>query len=149
VQQKLVGSSHFQQWAARMHPYVEFTERATTGEDLVQAIPKDELQVVVLAGDDRPLLPLFRPYSLHRKVLFLPPHAPPRDLNQLETRYVITGGGVEISYPELCAYLKNTDDYQLVMEREYTSKLARGPETWRLYRRNPSGGQLLPDSVPK
>ena len=59
-----------------MDPYNLLTpERAHTGEALVQAIPADEPALVVLVGEDRPLLALFRPYSLGRDVLLLASHA--------------------------------------------------------------------------
>ena len=112
----------------------------------MQMIPKNENRVVVLAGDDQPLLPLFRPYSLHRKLLFLPPHAAPPDLNQLDIRYVVIGGGAEVEYPELCEYLKTTNDYELMMQQDYTYKLARGPDTWRLYQRRQITNEIPPNA---
>jgi hypothetical protein len=136
VQQQLAGTPRFQRLAQQMEPYIEYSERADTGEALMQAIPRNACRVAILVGDDRPLLPLFRPYSLHRELLFLPPHAAPRDLNGLAADYVVTGGGAEVEYPELLEYLKATNDWQLIMEKDYISKLARGPESWRLYRLN-------------
>jgi hypothetical protein len=135
VQQKLAHSPRFHHLAEQMNPYLEFSRRADTGESLMQQIPSDEHQVVVLVGDDRPLLPLFRPY-LKRQMLFLPPHATPKELNQLGARYVVVGGGAEVEYPELCDYLAKSGDYDLVMKRDYTSKLARGPEPWMLFCRH-------------
>jgi hypothetical protein len=136
VQQQLAGTPRFQRLAQQMEPYIEYSERADTGEALMRAIPFSARRVVILVGDDRPLLPLFRPYSLHRELLFLPPHATARDLNGLAADYVVTGGGAEVEYPELLEYLKATNDWRLVRQQDYTSKLARGPEIWRLYRRN-------------
>ena len=136
VQQELSGSPRFHRVAELMKPYLEYSERADTGEELMQAIPAEEHQVVVLVGDDRPLLPLFRPYSLHRELLFLPPHCTPEELQQAGARYVVVGGGAAVEYPELCSYLAKSGDYKLVKHRDYTSKLVRGPEAWLLYRVN-------------
>jgi uncharacterized protein YozE (UPF0346 family) len=58
---------------------------------------------------------------------------------------VIVGGGAEEQYPELCSYLEQSGDYELVLSHDYTSKLARGPETWKLFRRK----VLLPVSAYK
>jgi len=96
-------------------------------------------------GEDRPLLALFRPYSLARDVLLLLPHANQRELNHLQVNYVITGGAAAESYPELCRYLEQSGDYELVARRDYISKLACGAETWRLFRRK----TLLPVSAYK
>jgi hypothetical protein len=136
MQQELAGHPRFHCLAEPLKAYLQFSERASTGEELMRAMPADEPQVVVLVGDDRPLLPLFRPYSLKRRLLFLPPHATPKELNQLGARYVVVGGGAEVEYPELCDFLAKSGDYQLVMARDYTSKLVRGPEPWKLFLRN-------------
>jgi hypothetical protein len=111
----------------------------------VQAIPASEPAVAVLIGEDRPLLPLFRPYSLGRDVLLLAPHAGQRELNRLQVNYVIVGGGAEEKYSELCSYLEQSGDYDLVLSHDYTSKLVRGAETWKLFRRK----ALLPVSAYK
>lgn len=134
AQQELAATPRFQRLAERMNPYLKYSERAVTGEELMQAVPDDEPAVVVLLGEDRPLLPLFRPYSQKTRLLFLPPHATPRALNGLGARYIVVGGGADESYPELCTYLAQSGDYELVARRDYTSKLVRGPETWTLYR---------------
>ena len=145
AQQALAESPRFNWLAKKMEPYTLVPERARTGEVLVQAIPASEPAVVVLVGGDRPLLPLFRPYSLGRDILLLPPHAVQRDLNRLPVNYVIMGGGAAEQYPELCSYLEQSDDYELVISRDYTSKLVRGAETWKLFRRK----ALLPVSAYK
>jgi hypothetical protein len=75
----------------------------------------------------------------------LPPHASPRELNRLNVNYVVVGGGAEEYYPELCAYLGQTNDYHLVDSRAYTSKLARGAELWKLYQRT-SSKPIVPSS---
>jgi len=64
VQQALAGSPRFNWLAKKMELYTLVPERARAGEALVQAIPASEPAVVVLVGEDHPLLPLFRPYSL-------------------------------------------------------------------------------------
>jgi hypothetical protein len=131
----LAASPRFAKLADRMKPYILFPERAHTGESIVRAIPENERQIVVLIGDDRPLLPLFYPYSLGRKVVLLLPQATPDDLNKTRINYVVAGGASEETYPELCHYLEQSSDYTLVLSTEYVSKLSRGPETWKLYRR--------------
>jgi hypothetical protein len=126
-----------------MELYTLVPERARTGEALMQAIPVSEPAVMVLAGGDEPLLALFRPYSLRRDVLLLPPHAVQRDLNHWQVNYVIVGGGAEEPYPELCSYVEQSGDYELVINHDYTSKLAIGADTWKLFRRK----VLLPVSA--
>jgi hypothetical protein len=128
-----------------MKLYTLVPERARAGEALVQAIPASEPAVVVLVGEDHPLLPLFRPYSLGRDILLFPPHAVQRDLNRWQVNYVIVGGGAAEQYPELCSYLEQSGDYELVLSHDYTSKLVRGAETWKLFRRK----VLLPVSAYK
>jgi hypothetical protein len=128
-----------------MEPYLLMPERARTGETLVQAIPRDEPAMVVLAGEDRPLLALFRPYSLGRNVLLLAAHANQGELNRWQVNYVIVGGGAEEQYSELCRYMEQSGDYELVLSHDYTSKLVRGAETWKLFRRK----VLLPLSAYK
>jgi hypothetical protein len=118
-----------------LEPYYKFSERATTGEELVRILPVGEVEIVVLAGEDRPLLPLFRPYFSGRKLVFLPRHSKPEKLNAVAANYVIVGGAAAEMYPELCDYLEKSGDFTLVLSRDYVSKLARGPETWKLYRR--------------
>jgi len=135
VHRALAEVPRFQRLAKVMEPYLLVPERARTGEALVQAIPSDEPAVVALVGEDRPLLALFRPYSLARDVLLLPPHANQRELNCLQVNYVITGGDAEAFYPELCRYLEQSDVYELVARHDYISKLACGAETWKLFRR--------------
>jgi hypothetical protein len=145
VHQALAQMPRFKVLATVMEPYFLMPERARTGEALVQAIPSDEPAVVALVGDDRPLLPLFRPYSLDRDVLMLVSHANQRELNCLRVNYVIVGGGAEEHYSTLCRYLEQSGDYELVASRDYTSRLARGAETWKLFRRK----VLLPVSAYK
>ncbi len=145
AQRALAESPRFNWLAEKMELYTLVTERARTGEALVQAIPDSEPAVGALVGVDRPLLPLFRPYSLGRDVLLLPRHASQRDLNRRQVNYVIVGGGAEVEYPELCGYLEQSGDYELVLSRDYTSKLVRGAETWKLFRRK----ALLPVSAYK
>lgn len=143
VHRALAEVPRFKGLAKVMEPYLLVPERARTGEALVRAIPGDEPAVVVLAGEDRPLLAFFRPYSLRRDVLLLAPHANQRELNRLQVNYVIVGGGAEEQYPELCRDLEQSSDYELVASHGYTSKLARGVETWKLFRRK----ALLPVSA--
>jgi hypothetical protein len=145
VHQALAATPRFKRLAKIMEPYLLIPERARTGEALVQAIPNNEPAVVVLAGEDRPLLAFFRPYSLERDVLLLAPYASQRELNRWQVNYVIVGGSAEGLYPELCDYLEQSGDYELVLSHDYTSKLARGPETWKLFRRK----VLLPVSAYK
>jgi hypothetical protein len=118
-----------------LQPYYHFSERATAGEDLVQMLPAGEVEIVVLTGGDRPLLPLFRPYFSGRKVILLPRHTKPEKLYGQTANYVIVGGMADRTYPELCNYLEKTDDYTLVLSHDYISVLSVGPETWKLYRR--------------
>ena len=134
---ELDRSVRFNWLDSKLEPYFKFTERATTARELITRIPLKEKQFVVLAGDDRPLLPMFRPYDSGRKVLFLSNHSAPDSLNQLAVNYVIIGGGAEDDFPELCAYLRQTNDFELIESRDYTSKLKRGAETWQLFRRRP------------
>ena len=51
---------------------------------------------------------------------------------------MIVGGGADETYPEICDYLEKSGDYILVLSHDYTSKLIRGAETWKLYRRTSS-----------
>jgi hypothetical protein len=57
------------------------------------------------------------------------------ELNQTPARYVLVSGMADLSFPEICAYLEHGGDFELVESAAYTSKLARGPQVWRLYRR--------------
>jgi hypothetical protein len=143
VHQALAEAPRFKRLAPIMEPYLLMPERARTGEALVRAIPVDEPAMVVLVGEDRPLLALFRPYSLGRNVLLLAKNASPRELNRQQVNYVIVGGGAEEQYPELCRYLEQSGDYELALSHDYTSKLSRGAETWKLFRRK----VLLPVSA--
>jgi hypothetical protein len=143
--QELSRSGRLSWLLSKLDPYFTFSARATTAREIVDAIPASEKQFAALVGNDRPLLPLFRPYSTGRKVCFLPPHASPRELNRLNVNYVVVGGGAEEYYPELCAYLGRTNDYHLVDSRAYTSKLARGAELWKLYQRT-SSKPIVPSS---
>jgi hypothetical protein len=145
VQHILAEAPRFKRLAKIMEPYLLVKERARTGEALVQAMPVDESAVVALVGEDRPLLPLFRPYPLSRDVLLLAPHASQQALNRLQVNYVIVGGGGKEQYPELCGYVEQSGDYELVLSHDYTSKLVRGPEPWKLFRRK----VLLPVSAYK
>ena len=145
VHETLAESPRFKKLAKIMEPYLLMPERARTGEALVQAMPDDEPAVVVLVGEDRPLLPLFRPYPLSRDVLLLAPHANQMELDRWQVNYAIVGGGAEESYPELCRYVEQSGDYELVASHDYTSKLSRGVETWKLFRRK----VLLPVSAYK
>jgi len=63
------------------------------------------------------------------------PHANQRELNCLQVNYVITGGDAEAFYPELCRYLEQSGDYELVGRHDYISKLAGSAETWKRFRR--------------
>jgi hypothetical protein len=135
VHQALAEMPRFKGVAKIMEPYLLVPERARSGEALVQAIPSNEPAMIALVGDNHPLLALFRPYSLQRDVLLLPPHARQQELNQWQINYVIVGGGAEGFYPELCRYLAQSGDYEQVARQDYTSTLACGAETWKLFRR--------------
>ena len=139
VHEQLASSEKLGWLDAELEPYFTYSERATTAREIIDAIPMSEKQFVVLVGGDRPLLPLFRPYSSGRKIIFMPPYARSSDLNKLDVNYVVIGGGASDFYPELCFYLQHqTNAYQLVISHDYTSKLARGPESWQLYQRIPN-----------
>jgi hypothetical protein len=133
---KLLESPRTARFAAKLDSYFRIPERAHAGEALVQAIPASERQVLVLEGDDWPLLPLFRPYSLGRDVLLIPLHSTSKKLDELGVNYVIVGGGGAEYYPELCRYLDSEGSaFQAVMTRDYVSRVSRGGEPWTLYRR--------------
>jgi hypothetical protein len=135
MQQMLAKSPRFGEWADKLKLYMLFPERARAGRDLVRAVPDSERVLVVLIGDDHPLLPLFYPYPNDRKLVLLPAHATARELNEVADNYVIVTGGSAGPYPELCDYLEKSGDYTLVLSHVYTSKLSRGPETWKLYQK--------------
>jgi hypothetical protein len=135
VQQTLVASSRFEWLTNRLKLYLQFPERAHTGEAVMQAIPPGEVNVVVLMGKDRPLLPLFYPLPSKHRIITLLPHATADELNETAVNYVIVGGGAKESYPELCDYLDKSGVYTLVLSHDYTPMLVRGVETWKLYRR--------------
>ena len=141
--EELARSEKFDWLNIRLEPYFTYSERAVTAREIIDTIPAGEKQFAALVGNDRPLLPLFRPYNSGRKVLFLPPHATLDDFIRLNVNYVVVGAGAADYYPELCSYLCMTndnilDDYHLVASHDYTSKLARGPESWQLFRRTPN-----------
>jgi hypothetical protein len=135
VQQELAKSPRFGKWADKLKPYMLFPERSRAGRDLVQAIPNSERVVVVLIGEDHPLLPLFYPYPSDRKLVLLPANATVEELNKVTDNYVIVAGGADGAYPQLCSYLEKSGDYTLVLSHDYTCKLTRGSETWRLYQK--------------
>ena len=145
IQQKLATSPRFHSAAEALATYLRYADRATTGEEIMQVIPAGESQVVLLVGEDRPLLPLMRPFYPNRLWRFLPAHAMPEELSLMGARYVVVGGGARVAYPELCDYLATSSDYEMVVQRDYTSKLERGPETWTLYCRK----TFLPAPAPK
>jgi hypothetical protein len=132
----LIASEKFRKLNDVLEPYFKYSERAQTAREIIAAVPQSEREFAVLVGDDRPLLPMFRPYNTGRKVDFLPRDARPEDLKQLNVNYVIVGGGAEEFYPQLCAYLKQGGDFHVETNHDYTSKLTRGAETWILYHRN-------------
>jgi hypothetical protein len=135
AQAELAGSPRFEKFAAPIKIYRQFSERATVGEDLMRAIPESERGAVALICQDHPLLPLFRPYALNRELLFLPPHSSPADLNHLAANYIVTDAWAAQEFPELCNYLEKSGDYELAGQRDYTSTLSSGAETWKLFRR--------------
>lgn len=145
IHQTMTGMPHFKRLAKVIEPYLLVSERARSGETLVQAIPDNEPALIMLAGKDNPLLALFRPYSLGRDVLLFAPHTDQRGINHWQVNYVIVGGGAEEYYPELCRYLEQSGDYEQVARHDYTSTMACGAETWKLYRRK----VLLPVSAYK
>ena len=118
-----------------MEPYFLFPERAYTARELVEAIPQTEQQFLVLAGFDRPLLPLFWPYNSGPKLSFLPPNAMPEEMEWLKVNFVVVGGGAEEFYPQLIDYLQKSRRFRLLDTRYYTSKIQRGAEPWLLYQR--------------
>jgi hypothetical protein len=121
---KLLDSQRTARFAAKLDSYFRIPERAHAGEALVQE------------GDDWPLLPLFRPYSLGRDVLLIPLHSTSKKLDELGVNYVIVGGGGADYYPELCRYLDSEGGaFKAIMTRQYVSRVSRGAEPWTLYRR--------------
>ena len=122
--------------ATKLSTYFMIPARARVGEDLMRAIPDRERKVLVLVGDDWPLLPLFRPYGRGHDVLLLPLHSTLAKLDDLGVNDLIVGGGGAGFYPELYAQLTNSpQSFQVIMTSNYVSKLSRGPEPWVLYRR--------------
>jgi hypothetical protein len=134
VYNKLDASARFHPLASRMKPYLLFRERSITGVDIVSAIPADEQSFVGLVGEDQPLLSLFQGNLENRHVLFLAPHATPQELIQQRARYIVVGAGANTFYPELCVYLAESGNYELVVSHDYVSRLSSGPQTWMLYR---------------
>jgi hypothetical protein len=141
IHQKWADSGQHLNLLAKLEPYFRYADRATTAQEIIAAIPPSETEFAALVGMDRPLLPLYRPYSAARKVDLLPHDATPMDLNLLPVRYVVVGGGAEEDYPALCQYLRESKDYELVMRHAYTPRLARGSEDWELYLRRPKPPQ--------
>ena len=136
IRQAMQNSPRFAAWATKLDSYFLVPERAHAGEALVRAMPETEPQVLLLVGDDWPVLPMFQPYGLKRKVIMMPLHSSPQKIEELGINYVIVGGGGSAFYPELYEYLTNEPNlFELVMTRNYTCKLMRGPEPWTLYRR--------------
>lgn len=121
--------------AARMTPYVVFRSRAQTGEHLVRTIPREETTFLAIMAPDHPLLPLWRPYAWKRRVVFLDVKATVVDVLANAPNYLIVGGGAEQCYPAVCSYLRSSPVFVEVAKRDYVSKIAVGPETWRLYQR--------------
>jgi hypothetical protein len=146
VQQTFAKSPRFAGLADKMKLYLLFSERSRAGQDLVQAIPANEQILVVLTAEDHPILPLFYPYPNDRKLVLLPTTATIKEMNEAAGNYVIVVGGAPGIYPELCDYLEKSGDYTLVLSHDYTSKLSRGSEIWKLYRKkSPSN---TPDHAP-
>ena len=133
---QLVKHEQFSRLTAALEPYFKYSERAHTAREIINAIPQSEPQFLALVGVDRPLLPLFRPYSSGRKVIFLPRDSRPEELQLLDVNYVLVGGGAHEVYPQLCQYLRTNSNYNLVASQDYTSRIVRGAETWQLYQRN-------------
>jgi hypothetical protein len=144
VHEHLLASEKFRKFADVLEPYFKYSERAQTAREIIAAVPQSEREFVVLVGEDRPLLPLFRPYNTGRKVVFLPRNARTADLKELNVNYVIIGGGAQDYYPELYEYIKQSGEYHLVKSQDYTSKLSRGAETWQLYLRNENSNSNTP-----
>ena len=130
----------------QLDTYLLISERARAGEGLLERIPRREPSVVGIVGEDRPLLPLFRPYNLHREVVLMPPRSTPDELLRLPSRYVVLGANADKQYSELSAYLQSGADYELVQALDYTSKISIGPETWRLYRKR--AARVEPEPAP-
>jgi hypothetical protein len=130
--------------AGALETYLKVSERAMAGSSLVAAIPPEETSFVALIGGEDPLLPTLTTGDSLQKVVLLSPNSPVETITGISVRHVLVSGMAIHSFPEICAYLERGDHFQLVRSAEYTSKLARGPETWRLYRRveSPPPGSL-------
>ncbi|HEY4415090.1 MAG TPA: glycosyltransferase family 39 protein [Verrucomicrobiae bacterium] len=122
--------------------YLLVPERAHSGEDLLNAIPPNSQAIAALIGEDKPLLPLFRPYNLNRRIELPPPHITLQDLKALRVDYLIVGPMAEFFYPEIYNYLKTSREYEAALSHQYTCKLSCGAETWTLYRRVGSTGTV-------
>jgi len=131
--QKWEASGQHPALLAKLEPYFRYADRASTAQEIVNAIPYSEKEFAALVGPDRPLLPLYRPYSAARKVDLLPPNTKPADLNRLPINYVVVGGGAQDEYAELYQYLHESKDFVLLLRHSYTSRLTRGPEDWELF----------------
>ncbi len=112
--------------------YSMFAERYTSGKSLAAQVPPGEPILAVMGGGE-PLLQLWQPYRVPRRVQFLPRgNVLPPDL---VAEYIICGGISDQGHRPLLAELEqNTNRFLLVDTRDYVSRLQNGPRPWRLYR---------------
>lgn len=130
----LEQNGHAQE-ARFLDPYVKVPQRAEAGRSLVRNIPADEPVFVALIGGEDPLLPTLTTDHALERVILLPANAPVEAFKETRSRYVLVSGMAVYSFPEICTYLEATREFELAQSAEYTCKLARGPQTWKLYRR--------------
>ena len=113
--------------------YPQYSRRIESGRALVTAVPKGEKVIAaILNSSSEPSVELWKPYALNRQVQFYSPQVAAEKLKQDGVSYIVVKNANLISNGKLSLELLKRFSAEVIMKKEFTSYMQRGPETWFL-----------------
>jgi hypothetical protein len=113
--------------------YPQYSRRIESGRALVAAVPKGEKVIgAILNISGTPSVELWKPYALNRQVQFYSPQVAAEKLKQDGVSYIVVKNVDLISNGKLSLELLKRFSAEVIMKKEFTSYMQRGPETWFL-----------------
>jgi len=113
--------------------YPQYSRRIESGRALVAAVPKGEKVIgAILNISGTPSVELWKPYALNRQVQFYSPQVAAEKLKQDGVSYIVVKNHYLISNGKLSLELLKRFSAEVIMKKEFTSYMQKGPEAWFL-----------------
>ncbi len=116
-------------------PYISFQERSGAGATLLERVPPDAKQIIVLANGDQNLINLWGVSSRRRKVLFCPRDVTTDQLYNSSSKYIIIAGSINGAYLNVLKEALCDHRFEVIAVEKYQTKNERGLESWVLFQK--------------